>query len=146
MAWSHVDYCVFISCLDCSFWHIDVMLNQFQICFNEETNSCTSWMAWGWIFIFVWTIPLIHLQLYHHTSQRHIPCLEKSFVEHKRGEISHFRRQQCYPYREWHRIAGGLFLSYSHSHSLSYREPVWSITKTVNSTTFSVRTLCHRQK
>ncbi len=34
-----------------------------QICFDKETNSATSWMAWGWvkfqqIFIFGWTIPL----------------------------------------------------------------------------------------
>ncbi len=30
-----------------------------QFCFNEETNSSTSWMAWGTAtFIFGWTIPL----------------------------------------------------------------------------------------
>ncbi len=34
-----------------------------QICSNEETNSSTSWIAWGWvnyqlIFNFKWTIPL----------------------------------------------------------------------------------------
>ncbi len=35
-----------------------------QICSDEETNSSTSWIAWGWvhiqqIFIFGWTIKLI---------------------------------------------------------------------------------------
>ncbi len=35
----------------------------FQICFNEDTHSSSSWMAWGWvyfhrIFIFGWTISL----------------------------------------------------------------------------------------
>ncbi len=34
-----------------------------QICSDEETNSFTSWMAWGWVyfqqmFIFEWTISL----------------------------------------------------------------------------------------
>ncbi len=33
-----------------------------QICSDEETNSSTSWMTWGWvnvfIFIFGWIIPL----------------------------------------------------------------------------------------
>ncbi len=41
----------------------DVMLNFMQIFSDEETNSSTSWMAWGQvhfqpIFIFVWTTPL----------------------------------------------------------------------------------------
>ncbi len=34
-----------------------------QICFDEETNSSTSWMAFSWVnfkqtYIFGWTIPL----------------------------------------------------------------------------------------
>ncbi len=37
----------------------------FQICSDEQTNSSTSWMAWGWehfqqvFFLFRWIIPLI---------------------------------------------------------------------------------------
>ncbi len=36
-----------------------------QICSDEETNSSTSWMAWGWvnteqIFIFGWTTPVMY--------------------------------------------------------------------------------------
>ncbi len=39
----------------------------FQICSDEETNSSTFWMAWGWvhfqlIFMFGWTIPLTWCQ------------------------------------------------------------------------------------
>ncbi len=66
-----MDYCVFISCLDShsdgthslqtvSQWYNVTFL---QICPDEETNSSTSWMAWGWVHyqqvvIFGWTIPL----------------------------------------------------------------------------------------
>ncbi len=71
-----VDYCdVFISCLySHSFWRYpftaeDPLVSKWynakflQICFDEETNSSTLWMAWGWVnvelnFIFGWTIPL----------------------------------------------------------------------------------------
>ncbi len=56
--WSCVDYCdVFISCLD-SFWRHpftaeDPLVSKWcnatflQICFHQETNSSSSWMAWG---------------------------------------------------------------------------------------------------
>ncbi len=66
-----VDYCdVFISCLDSHsdgthslqrihWWATDVMIHFSK----SETNSSTSWMAWGWVnfqqnFIFGWTISL----------------------------------------------------------------------------------------
>ncbi len=69
---SLVDYCdVFISCLDSHSdgthslqsihcWDSDVMLHFSKS--DEETNSSTSRMAWGWVkfhqmFIFEWTIP-----------------------------------------------------------------------------------------
>ncbi len=37
-----------------------------QICSDEETNSSTLWMDWGWVhfqqnFIFAWTIALIYV-------------------------------------------------------------------------------------
>ncbi len=68
-----VDYCdVFISCLDSHSdgthslqsihcWDTDAMLHFSKS--DEETNSSTSWMIWGWvninqIFIFGWTISL----------------------------------------------------------------------------------------
>ncbi len=68
-----VDYCdVFISCLDSHSdgthslqsihcWDSDAMLHFSKS--DEETNSSTSWIAWGWahfhlISIFGWTIPL----------------------------------------------------------------------------------------
>ncbi len=57
-----------------SFWRhpftaVDPFVNKWrnakflQICSDEETDSSTSWMAWGWvlfqqIFFFGWTIPL----------------------------------------------------------------------------------------
>ncbi len=67
-----VDYCdVFISCLDSHSdgthslqsircWASDGMLHFSKS--DEETNSSTSWMTWGWahfqqMFIFGWTIP-----------------------------------------------------------------------------------------
>ncbi len=62
-----VDYCdVFISCLDSHSdgthspqsihcWASDAMLHFSKS--DEETNSSTSWMAWGRV-IFGWTIPL----------------------------------------------------------------------------------------
>ncbi len=65
--WSGVDYCdVFISCLDSysdgthslqsiHWWDSGVMLHFSKS--DEDTNSSTSWMAWGWahfqqVFIF----------------------------------------------------------------------------------------------
>ncbi len=71
-----VDYCgVFISCLDSHsdgthslqsihWWASDAMLHFSKS--DEETNSSTSWMTWGWvhfqhIFTFGWTILLISL-------------------------------------------------------------------------------------
>ncbi len=68
-----VDYCdVFISCLDShsdgthSLKSIHCRDSDAMLHFSksdEETNSSTSWMAWGWvhfqhIFIFSWAIPL----------------------------------------------------------------------------------------
>ncbi len=59
MDWSGVDYCdVFISCLDSHSdgthslqsihcWDTDAMLHFSKS--NEETNSSTSWMIWGWV-------------------------------------------------------------------------------------------------
>ncbi len=69
-----VDYCdVFISCLGSHSdgthslqkihcWDSDAMLHFSKS--DEETNSSTYWMAWGWvyfqlIFIFGWTITLM---------------------------------------------------------------------------------------
>ncbi len=54
IVWNHVDYCdVFI------WWHPftaeDPLVSKWcnakflQICSHEETNSSTSWMAWGWV-------------------------------------------------------------------------------------------------
>ncbi len=66
-----VDYCdVFISCLDSHYdgthslqrihWS-ESDATFLQICSDEETNSSTSWMAWGQIFIFGRAIPLMWL-------------------------------------------------------------------------------------
>ncbi len=69
-----VDYCdVFISCLDSHSdgthslqsihcWDTDAVTHFSKS--DEETNSSSSWMDWGWvyfqlIFIFGWTIPLM---------------------------------------------------------------------------------------
>ncbi len=49
-----------------------------QICSNEETNSSTSQMAWGWVHfqqILGWTIPLkdsqkLHISRYKHIEER----------------------------------------------------------------------------
>ncbi len=59
MDWSGVDYCdVFISCLDShsdgthSLQRIHWWASDGKIHFsksNEETNSSTFWMAWGWV-------------------------------------------------------------------------------------------------
>ncbi len=68
--WSHVgyvEYCdAFKSCLDSHsdgarslqrihWWGRDIMLNVFKS--DEETNSPTSWRAWGWVH-FQWIVPL----------------------------------------------------------------------------------------
>ncbi len=85
-----VDYCdVFISCLD-SFWRHpftaeDPLKSKWcdakflQIGSDEETNSSTSYLAWGWlhfqqIFIFGWTIPLM--------SQHTMGILNNCIVEY----------------------------------------------------------------
>ncbi len=82
MDWSGVDYCdVFISCLDSHSdgthslqsihcWDTDAVTHFSKS--DEETNSSTSWMAWGGghlyqVFIFVWTIPLITKEIWHVT-------------------------------------------------------------------------------
>ncbi len=69
MDWSGVDYCdVFISCLDSHsdgthslqriHWWASVVMLHFSKS-DEETNSSTSWMAWGWVNVhFGWTFPL----------------------------------------------------------------------------------------
>ncbi len=50
-----------------------------QICSDEETNSSTSWMAWGWVncqqlFIFEWTIPLCYC-VYRTTKNTFLFCV-----------------------------------------------------------------------
>ncbi len=72
-----VDFCdAFLSSLD-SFWQhpftaeallVSKWCNAkfLQICSDIETNSSTSWIAWGWVhyqqmFIFGWTIPLTQI-------------------------------------------------------------------------------------
>ncbi len=54
-------------------WSIgDVMLNFLKTVeeTDEETNSFRSWMAWGWVFIFGWTIPLI-INVNNHNHSNH---------------------------------------------------------------------------
>ncbi len=82
-----VDFCdVFISCLDSHsdgthplqsihWWASDGMIHFSKP--DEETNSSTSWMAWGWlhfqhIFIFVWNT----LLKYTYESQNSSPKME----------------------------------------------------------------------
>ncbi len=82
-----VDFCdVFISCLDSHsdgthslqsihWWTSDGMLHFSKP--DEETDSFTSWMAWGWlhfqhIFIFVWNT----LLKYTYESQNRSPKME----------------------------------------------------------------------
>ncbi len=59
-----VGYCdVFISCLDShsdGTHSLQRIIGKFlQICSDEETNSSSPWMAWGWVNVQqIWTIPL----------------------------------------------------------------------------------------
>ncbi len=88
MDWSGVDYCdVFIICLDSHSdgthslqgihcWDTDAETHFYKS--DEETNSSTSWMAWGWvhfqwILIFGWTIPLFLSDYFISSTARIIP-------------------------------------------------------------------------
>ncbi len=57
MDWSCENYCdVFISCLDSDGIHSLQRIHWWflQICSNEETNSSTSLMSWGWVHFHFW--------------------------------------------------------------------------------------------
>ncbi len=73
-----------------------------QICSDEETNSSTSWMAWGWvnfwhIFNFGWTIPISIISLFLKLFLKYIficiyfgkqPCNKRDRVSRLNDSIS----------------------------------------------------------
>ncbi len=94
-----VDYFDVLSCLN-SFWRHpftaeDPLVSRwcepkyFQICSDEETNSSTSWMAWGWVnckyfFIFESCIPFRlvfpHVMVFPYAMNRPSRCIYSHII------------------------------------------------------------------
>ncbi len=136
-----VDYCdVFISCLDSHSdgthslqsihcWDTDAMLHFSKS--DEETNSSTSWMAWGWVFIFGWTIPLrfsfyqsMHCLYWHALSLCY--CQENALAfDLCQYEFNPKCNSPCYPVkylynRLWQHLQPWVSISFALSISLQF--------------------------